>query len=373
MKNFLLFLVGIGCLFTLSQCDKMENPYDEFFPFETWDYSNIAFIARVTDNSSEWSLCTMDKSGNGLRKIVDKTVACQKPVRSHSGTKLLFTSVKFDSWVNNDNSVGMSSEYELYFVNTDGTGLTLIDRIGTTDVGSFGSVAWSPDDSQIAYVKYSGVSLEKRDLILYNTTNNTRQTLKTEGDICTPSFSPNGKSLIYCASTENSHNIYRMDVNGSKSQLIISNASSPKYSPQGDKIVYSSSGKEREAQIFVANTDGGNQKQLTFTVSPRRWPGWAPDGNGDPQWTPDGKKIVYVSWENEKPEIFIMNADGSNQKRLTRAEYRDENPEITPDGQYILFSSRRSDMMNNGIVIMSLDGSNQKVLSNTGINPVACK
>ena len=68
-----------------------------------------------------------------------------------------------------------------------------------------------------------------------------------------------------------------------------------------------------------------------------------------------------------------MNADGTNPSRLTTAEYRDENPEITPDGQHILFSSRRSDMMNNGIVIMSLDGSNQKVLSNVGIWPVACK
>jgi len=68
-----------------------------------------------------------------------------------------------------------------------------------------------------------------------------------------------------------------------------------------------------------------------------------------------------------------MNVDGSNQTRLTTAEFRDENPEITPDGQYILFSSRRSDMMNNGIVIMSLDGSNQKVLSNAGICPVACR
>jgi TolB protein len=99
--------------------------------------------------------------------------------------------------------------------------------------------------------------------------------------------------------------------------------------------------------------------------------GFPRDGNGDPQWTPDGKKIVYVSWENGRPEIFIMNADGSNRTRLTTAEFRDENPEITPDGQYILFSSRRSNI-GNGIVIMSLDGNNQRVLSN-GICPVACR
>jgi TolB protein len=249
----------------------------------------------------------------------------------------------------------------------------LIDHVEPTEIGRFGGVAWSPDDRQIIYVKYSGVSLEKRDLILYNLSNNTRKTIKTEGDICTPKFSPSGKQIVYCTSNETSHHIYKMDVNGSNNRLFISNASSPKWSPQGDKITYMSSGVGGSSQIFVANADGSGQKQLTSTVSPQMSPGWAPDGNEDPQWTPDGKKIVYVSWENGRPEIFIMNADGSNQTRLTTAEYRDESPEITPDGQYILFSSRRSDMMNNGIVIISLDGSNQRVLYNVGICPVVCK
>jgi len=373
MKNTVFLLICLIGILTLSQCDKIDNSDNGIFPIETWDYSKIAVIARITDNSSDWSLCVMDKSGNNMQKIVDKTVACQKPVRSNSGKQLLFIAVKFDSWTNPDNSVGMSSEYELCIINTDGTGLTLIERIDPTETGTFGGVTWSPDDKQIVYVKYSGASWEKRDLILYNISDNTRKTLKTEGGICTPNFSPNGKQIVYCAETETSHHIYKMDIDGNNNQLIISNASSPKYSPQGNKIVYLSSGVGGSSQISVANADGSGQKQLTSTISPQTWPGWPPDGNESPQWTPDGKKIVYVSWENGSPEIFIMSADGNNQTRLTTAEYRDECPEITPNGQYILFSSRRSDMMNNGIVIMSLDGSNQRVLSNIGINPIACR
>jgi TolB protein len=124
----------------------------------------------------------------------------------------------------------------------------------------------------------------------------------------------------------------------------------------------------------VANSDGSNQKQLTTTISPHRWPGpWAADGNGSPQWTPDGRKIVYVSWENGPPEIFIMNVDGSNKTRLTTAEFRDESPEITPDGKHILFNSRRENMMNGGIFIMTLDGKNERLLSEVGIYPTACK
>ena len=80
ISAFLLFfiLIGIGCLFTLSQCDKIENQDSEIFPIDTWDYSKVALIARITDNSPDWSLCIMDKSGVGVRKIADKTVACQK-------------------------------------------------------------------------------------------------------------------------------------------------------------------------------------------------------------------------------------------------------------------------------------------------------
>ena len=374
-KRFLFLLIGISCIFALSQCSKSEFddeyniiPIDPFF-----DYSSIAFIARITDNSADWSLCVMDASGKGIRKIVDMTVACQKPVRSHSGTRLIFTAVDFKYWVNDDNSVGGSSEYGLYIVNTDGTNLTLIDGIKPTEAGGFGSVAWSPDDKQIVYVRTYDNYWDERYLILYNLSDNTYTTLQTERNVCSPKFSPNGKQIVYCASTETGHHIYKMDVNGNNNQLIISNASSPKWSPQGDKIVYLSSGIDRSSQISVANADGSGQKQLTSSVSSGWWDtGFPRNGNEDPQWTPDGKKIVYVSWENGRPEIFIMNADGSNQTRLTTAEFRDENPEITPDGQYILFSSRRSNMRG-GIVIMSLDGSNQRVFSNVGNYPVACR
>ena len=371
MKNFLFLFMCLMGIFTLSQCNKSVI-LDDGDPIiiEPSNYSTIAFIGRITDNSAGWSLCIMDKSGDNMRKIVEMTTTCQKPVRSNSGTKLLFITLTPPDY-----------HYELYSVNIDGTGLTLIDNAKN---GLIGSPDWSPDDRQIIYVKYSNDNREKSDFIIYDMFNKTHKVLNIEGgedDKHSPKFSPDGKQIAYCATVKSDttfihshchHHIYKVDVNGKNNQLIIKDASSPKWSFQGDKIVYSSSGVGGSSQIFVANANGSNQKQLTSTVSPRIWPGWPPDGNGDPQWTLDGKKIVYVSWENERPEIFIMNSDGNNKKRLTTAEFRDESPEITPDGKHILFSSRKSDMMN-GIWIMSLDGSNQKVISKTGIYPVACK
>ena len=374
-KRMVFLAICAGCIFVLLQCSKSEFSDEENHPtVPLFDYSSVAFIARITYNSDDWSLCAIDASGSGMRKIFDKTVACQKPARSHSGTKLLFTAVKFDYWNDENNIFYSDSQYELYIVNIDGTGLTLIDHIDNKYNGHFGAAVWSPDDNQIAYVRSYDSYLNKYSLILYDISDNTSTVLQTEGNVCSPKFSPNGKYIAYCTSVENGHHIYKMNVSERTNQLIISNASSPNWSPQGNKITYISSGKEGSSQIFVASADGTNQKQLTSTISPRIWPGWPPDGNGDPQWTPDGKKIVYVSYENEKSEIFIMNADGSKKTQLTKAELMDEHPEVTPDGKHILFVSRiTGNMTDGGICIMSLNGENLRVLYRTGYNPVACR
>ena len=68
-----------------------------------------------------------------------------------------------------------------------------------------------------------------------------------------------------------------------------------------------------------------------------------------------------------------MNADGTEQTRLTEAEISDSVPEITPDGKYILYTSRRADTNNtNEIYRMKLDGSEKKMLT-VGMYPVVCK
>ena len=374
-KKFVLQLICISCVFALLQCSKSEFSDEEYHSIvQSFDYSSVAFIARITHNSADWSLCVTDKSGNNMRKIVDMTVDCQKPVRSHCGTKLFFVAVEHKYWVDEDNAFRGSSLFELYIVNIDGTGLTLIDQ---TTYRSFGSLGWSPDNKQVFYVKRPFHYEDNSELIFYDISEKTYTVLQTEGNVCSLSFSPDGKQIAYCTTVENNHRIYKMDINGNNNQLIVSNGASPKWSPQGDKIVYSTSGKDGSSQISVANADGSNQKQLTSSVSPKWWDtGFPRDGNSDPQWTSDGKKIVYVSYENEKSEIFIMNADGSKKTRLTKAEFRDESPEITPDGKYILFTSVRPDMIggvNPGICMMTLDGKNQRVLSKTGIYPIACK
>jgi Tol biopolymer transport system component len=113
------------------------------------------------------------------------------------------------------------------------------------------------------------------------------------------------------------------------------------------------------------NADGSNPTRLTH-------------GSGAdtfPHWSPDGKKIVFISgsgggdmWEillgNGSYEIYVMNADGSNLVQLTNNPGNDNmDPRWSPDGTQIIFWSSRDG--NKELYVMNADGSNQTRLTNT--------
>ena len=83
-----------------------------------------------------------------------------------------------------------------------------------------------------------------------------------------------------------------------------------------------------------------------------------------PRWSHDGKKIVFTSDRDGDPEIYSMNADGSNPVRLTRAPGRDAHPFYSRDGRRILFQSPRANGKDTNIYVMNSDGSNVIQLTN---------
>ena len=99
--------------------------------------------------------------------------------------------------------------------------------------------------------------------------------------------------------------------------------------------------------------DGSNLTRLTNN----------PGDDDEPVWSPDGQRIAFTSDRDGINAIYVMNADGSNQTRLTAAQIeRNDEPAWSPDGQYIVFESRRDG--NPEIYVMNADGSNQTRLTN---------
>ena len=126
----------------------------------------------------------------------------------------------------------------------------------------------------------------------------------------------------------------------------------PDWSPQGDKIVFSSQEGTGDADIYVMNAGGSNQKRLTIGTADDESPAWSNKGdkiafgsgatdtgdldiyvmnadgsnptaltntglNGTPAWSPDDAKIAFASSGDGNLDVYVMNADGSDQKRLT--------------------------------------------------------
>lgn len=85
--------------------------------------------------------------------------------------------------------------------------------------------------------------------------------------------------------------------------------------------------------------------------------------NAFPRWSHDGKKIVFMSDRTGDPEIYVMNADGSNPVRLTNAPGRDAHPYFSRDGRKIVFQSPRANGVDTNVYVMNSDGSDAKQLT----------
>lgn len=347
MKSIrLLFLILLAISFkdceTIITSDCERNDF-----ISTKTDSKILFISRRIENSADWNLISMNIDGSDQKKIMDLTVRCEKAVVSHSGQTILFVHYSNDHF------------YELYSINIDGTNLKLIDRAKRY----CGSPDWASDDSKIIYSKSRNESTDEKDLILFDISTNNKHVLTENDNNILGRFSIDNK-IAFWRQTNTSNDIFLMDIDGSNKQLILNDASCPVWSPGGKRIAYISRGYLNSPQICVACSDGSNPKQLTNTYL-KTWDSGFPNyGNSNPQWTPDGKKIVYESFVNDGlPEVYVMNGNGTNQKRLTDTDRRNENPVISYDGTFILFTSNRDLNYSFDIFVMDVDGKNQVPLS----------
>ncbi|MBC8507241.1 MAG: serine/threonine-protein kinase [Anaerolineales bacterium] len=150
--------------------------------------------------------------------------------------------------------------------------------------------------------------------------------------------------------------IYVIDIDGTDlSQLTDAQlgACQPDWSPDGAKLVFISPCEENQelydtSSLFIINADGSGLEQLPTTGK----------GDFDPAWSPDGKQIAFTSLRNAfRPQVHIIDLESKEVISLSEADNKDYQPEWSPDGSNILFVSTRNGPYQ--IWTMKVDGTEQ--------------
>ena len=185
-----------------------------------------------------------------------------------------------------------------------------------------------------------------------------RQLTTEEGYDAEATFSPAGDRIVFTSARDGDLELYSMAPDGSD---VIRLTDRPGYdggafySPDGSKIIwrahYPGEGPELEdyrrllsqgllrpgeLEIYIMDADGSNQRQLTQLGG----------ANFAPYWHPSGEKIVFSSNHHDPDgrdfEIYMINQDGSGLTRITYSEGFDGFPVFSPDGQHLVFGSNRN-------------------------------
>ncbi len=235
------------------------------------------------------------------------------PTWSPDGRRIAFLTVGCAQWCN--------GPLEAYVMNADGSGQRALTREwGLKGAPPFGGLpVWSPDWRKVAFVQERGVHGRYSDIYVVNADGSGRRRLtqspQNDGD---PVWSPDGRRLAF------------VRIRGGR------------------------------ADIYVVNADGSGLRRLAHAIAFTPMVGAPISGFGaNPAWSPDGRKIAFMSNRDGTDDIFVVNTDGSGLRNLTRSQGHDrariwkgrkhkrsswfstDGPMWSPDGQKIVFQSER--------------------------------
>ncbi len=241
----------------------------------------------------------------------------------------------------------------LYTISADGSGEKLLIK----DDNPILDVAWY-SDQKIAYTTVAG---DKGQLYVANADGSAPKKIveaATPG-VHHPAWSPDGAKLAYASDESGNSEIYTINADGSGRVQITNNKvedRDPSFSPDGSKIVYASdpTGK-KSLQIFVIDLKTNKTSPLTTSTN----------DNYSPVYSPDGTQIAFISSRDRFPKVYLMDADGKNQKLppfLPASETTSRDPSWSADGKYIAFSSDRDGKVFN-VFIMTPDGKNVRQIT----------
>jgi Tol biopolymer transport system component len=170
------------------------------------------------------------------------------------------------------------------------------------------------------------------------------------------------------------YNIWRLDLkaagvrpNKSPASLLITSTQldiAPEYSPDGKRIAFVSD-RSGHKEIWVCDSDGSNPQQITFFANDAREDAPILYADGSPRWSPDGSRIAFHTIFEGRRRIHVISVRGDSLRRVIPDTFDAWRPAWSRDGHWLYFSSNRSGAVN--LWKAPVDGSEQAVQVTRGV------
>jgi len=214
------------------------------------------------------------------------------------------------------------------------------------DVSAF---RWSPDSVRIA-VELNGA---QRTIMILDTESGESTPLTAPAeDVRVGDWSPDGEWVVYSANEGSESALRRRNPTGVDEITLYSGRTlNPRWSRNGQWIAFNRVNDDGSLDLIVIDKDGGNESVVATGVNSAH----------SHEWSPDSKRLVYLSGEADDAEIYVIGRDGKDMKQLTSNRVADAAPQWSPDGSSILFLSEGDGSFD--IYSMDKDGGQQQRLT----------
>lgn len=245
---------------------------------------------------------------------------------------------------------------EIFIAEYDGANERQLTNNGSINI----SPTFSPDGKEIYFTSF----IENDPKLFKVEVDNGKTTKITDfpGLTAAARVAPNGKQLACVLTKDGNSEIYILDLHGRvKARLTQHPAieTAPSWSPDGELLAFTSDRSGRP-QIYIMDKDGNRQQRLTYEG---RY-------NDSPSWSARGDRVIFVSrTESGRFDIASVDTSGYDYHAMTEVGMN-ENPNFSPDGKHIIFSSTR--LGGPDIYTMDVTGRHQRRLTRNGncTNPV---
>jgi Tol biopolymer transport system component len=215
--------------------------------------------------------------------------------------------------------------------------------------------SWSPNGRSVVFSRQVGTASR---ILVADTRGRVVRGLTQTGAFADPTWSSDGKRIAYVSREGRSRIVIAGSAGRVLGELFAAPAafiSRPAWAPDGRRIAYAEEiqteqGTAGTSRIVVVNADGSGRRVFVGQAS-------------DPAWSPNGSKIAYVAYSSRLSEtgsIVVANADGSGARHITAAGGPESRPAWSPNGQQIAFT--RTAAGKSTIVVARADGSSERVV-----------